>query len=300
MSFVRNKDGSATQFEQLIAHFEERNGAAPLLEHCVHFEDAGAVGRYGELHLRSAFQPLFQADSMRAVAHEALLRVEDDRQRSISPEQAFRIPKAPERIVHFDRLCRTIHAINFAAQAEPGAVLYLNVDGRHLLNVQGGTHGTFFEALLGYCGLTPGQVVLEILESRIGDFGRLTEAIAAYQQRGFGIAIDDFGCRHSNFDRLWRLSPDIVKLDRSLIVQSAGNPRARKILPKLVEVIHDLGARVVCEGIETVSQHALAVNAGVDMLQGYLYARPGDRLQHRPHSSAAPVAGTDGRHPPGS
>jgi EAL domain-containing protein (putative c-di-GMP-specific phosphodiesterase class I) len=279
MSFVRGEDRSAVRVEQLIAFFEGASGAAPLPGRCVHFDDCGAVGCYGELQLRSVFQPLFDARTLTAVAHEALLRVEDQRQQPVSPEQAFRIPNTPERIVQFDRLCRTIHAINFASQAEPGGVLFLNVNGRHLLNVHGGNHGTFFETLLGHCGLWPGQVTLEILESRISDFDRLVEAIGAYQRRGFRIAIDDFGCRHSNFDRLWRLSPDLVKLDRSLIVQATVDPRARKILPKLVEIIHDLGARVVCEGIENGTQHGLAVDAGVDMVQGYLYARPASRLQ---------------------
>jgi EAL domain-containing protein (putative c-di-GMP-specific phosphodiesterase class I) len=285
MTFVRHKDASGVGVEQLIAHFEGKGGGSSLLKRCVQFEDCGAVGRNGGLRLRSAFQPLFQASDMSAVAHEALLRVQDSCLRSISPEEAFKVPKAPEQIVHFDRLCRTIHAINFVTQARPDAVLYLNVDGRHLLNVHSGAHGSFFETLLGYCGLKPTQVVLEILESRISDIDRLVEAIAAYQQRGYRVAIDDFGCKHSNFDRLWRMSPDIVKLDRSLIVQSTVNPRARQILPKLVDIIHDLGARVVCEGIETVGQHALAVNAGVDMLQGYLYARPEAQLQYKPQGN---------------
>ena len=287
MTFVRHKDSPNARLDQLVMHFEGKGGGSSLLKRCVHFEDCGAVGRYGQLRLRSAFQPLFLASNMSAVAHEALLRVQDNALQSVSPEQAFKVPKTPEQIVHFDRLCRTIHALNFVTQAQPDAVLYLNVDGRHLLNVHNGTHGSFFETLLGYCGLRPTQVVLEILESRIDDLGRLVEAIAAYQRRGFRVAIDDFGCQHSNFDRLWRLSPDIVKLDRSLIVQSTGNSRARKILPKLVDIIHDLGAQVVCEGIETVGQHALAVNAGVDMVQGYLYAKPTAHLQYRSQSSAA-------------
>lgn len=98
--------------------------------------------------------------------------------------------------------------------------------------------------------------------------------MAAYQACGYRIAIDDFGCRHSNFDRLWKVPPDIVKLDRALILQSANNPRARTILPKLIDILHDLGALVVCEGIETADQHALVVDAGTDLVQGFLYARP--------------------------
>lgn len=280
MNMAANEVVVGERFERLSVRFDGSGWGegAQMLQRRVHFEDHGAVGVWPGLTLRSVFQPLLPTAGGRPAAHEALLRVEDARGRPVSPEQAFRLPGTAEQIVRFDRLCRTIHAINFSAQAEEGAVLYLNVDGRHLLSVDGGTHGSFFETLLGFCELRAGQVVLEILESRISDVARLSEAIAAYQMRGFGIAIDDFGCRHSNFDRLWRLSPNIVKLDRGLILQADGNARARKILPKLVEIIHDLGAKVVCEGIETVDQHALAVDAGADMVQGYFYARPAARL----------------------
>jgi EAL domain-containing protein (putative c-di-GMP-specific phosphodiesterase class I) len=81
-------------------------------------------------------------------------------------------------------------------------------------------------------------VVLEIVESLVADSTHLIEALESYQKLGYRIAIDDFGSRESNFDRLWNLSPDIVKLDRSLVVQSVVNTRARRVLPKLVEIIH--------------------------------------------------------------
>ncbi|HVI51808.1 MAG TPA: EAL domain-containing protein [Candidatus Sulfotelmatobacter sp.] len=235
----------------------------------------GAFGQYEDMRLRSAFQPLVDARSLKPVAYEALLRVNGG---AIPPWEAFARPKSAEDIVFFDRLCRSLHAVNFTHQAGESDVLYLNVHGRHLLNVDGGTHGSIFETLLSYCGLKPSQVVLEILESRIDDIDHLVEAVAAYQQRGYRVAIDDFGCRHSNFDRLWLLSPNIVKLDRELIVQSSTNARARLILPKLIEIIHDLGALVVCEGIETEQQHRLAEEAGADLLQGFLFARPAPRL----------------------
>lgn len=99
-----------------------------------------------------------------------------------------------------------------------------------------------------------------------------------WRNRGFQIALDDFGCQNSNFDRLWQLTPDIVKLDKQLVHQAQSNQRAAIILPKLIEMIHDLGALVVCEGIETQAQHQRCTNAGADLLQGYSYARPAAHL----------------------
>lgn len=272
--------------DSLLAYFRNDDGLPPPGCRGLSVEtDGAALGRYDRLTLRSAFQPLFDAGSLRAVAHEALLRARTTDGDPVSPPLAFQYPVGAADIVYFDRLCRTVHALNFARQARAGEALFLNVDARHLLSVGGG-HGAAFEALLGHCGLSPTDVVLEILESGIDDQNHLADAVASYQRRGYRIAIDDFGCRHSNFDRLWQLSPDIVKLDRSLIAQAAVNPRARLILPKLVEIIHALGAQVVCEGVETAEQHALAVDSGADLLQGYHYARPAPGLRRHPDAAA--------------
>lgn len=275
-------------FGHLLTYFCQWNGRPSVTAHGLGMADGQACGRYDDLQLHSVFQPLFHADTLEPMAYEALLRARKADGTPVPPPEAFRYPETPQEIVYFDRLCRTVHAVNFAGQAHMGETLYLNVDARHLLSVEGGTHGAAFEGLLRHCGLKPTQVVLEILESGIGDLGRLAEAVTAYQQRGYRIAIDDFGCQHSNFDRLWQLTPDIVKLDRELLVQSSSNPRARIILPKLIEIIHDLGGLVVCEGIETADQHDLAIRSGADLLQGFYYARPAFALRRRV------LAGEDG------
>lgn len=248
-----------------------------------------AVGNYRGMQLCSVFQPLFAAGTLRASAHEALLRAVDEHGRPLSPGDAFAVPQTANEVVYFDRLCRVLHVLNFISQASNGAELFLNVSGRHLLNVENGGHGETFERLLAMCGLKPQQIILEVLEARVDHIEPLNKAVQAYRARGYRVAIDDFGCEHSNFDRLWRLTPDIVKLDRSLILQGTTNERARRILPKIVDIIHDLGARVVCEGIENLEQHHLATDAGADFLQGYLYARPSPQLLEHAELNAAAV-----------
>lgn len=278
--------------DELLEYFAEWTSDLVRAEPNLKFDDRGAFGSYRGLRLYSVFQALFATTDGRPVAHEALLRVIDREGKSLTPAQAFAVPKGQQEIVYFDRLCRMVHAVNFVNQARDDTPLFLNVSGQHLLSVGEGGHGQTFEKLLSHCGLKPSQIVLEVLESRVDDLKHLQRAVEAYQRRGYRVAIDDFGCQHSNFDRLWLLSPDIVKLDRSLIVEAGTNPRARRILPKLIEIIHDLGAQAVCEGIETGDQHALARDAGADLVQGFLYARPGTTLIHAPtplpNSGAAP------------
>jgi len=277
--------------DQLVAYFEEWNEQHSSSIRHLDFDAHGTFGQYRGMRLSSVFQPLFNAENLSTFAHEALLRAHDKDGVPLSPAAAFAVPEKASEVVYFDRLCRIIHALNFIRQADGSNELFLNVSGRHLLSIGAGGHGETFEHLLDMCGLKPQQIILEILEARVDDIAHLNEAVEAYRDRGYRVAIDDFGCEHSNFDRLWRLTPDIVKLDRSLIVQGTTNARARRILPKLIEIIHDLGARVVCEGIENRQQHRLAIDAGADLLQGYYYARPAPVLindKALPEASARP------------
>lgn len=263
------------ELSKLLAYFDEWRGRQSVLDHALQFDDHGAIGCYDGLRLHSVFQPILHANDLRPFAYEALLRVRSLSGELLGPQDVFRLTEVSEEILYLDRLCRVIHSINFFSQQPgPNLSLFLNVDGRHLLNVANGGHGRIFQALLDYCGVRPQQVVLEIVESLVANSRHLIEALASYQKLGYRIAIDDFGSRESNFDRLWNLSPDIVKLDRNLVAQSVVNPRARRVLPKLVDIIHELGAKVVCEGIEDEEQHCIAVDTGTDLLQGYYYARP--------------------------
>jgi EAL domain-containing protein (putative c-di-GMP-specific phosphodiesterase class I) len=259
--------------QNLVKYFEELNAGQTNNGLRLQFDDHGAFGNYGDLRLYSAFQSLIDTRTLKPVAHEALLRARDANNRAVAPADAFKRAVSPDDAIHFDRLCRIVHSLNFFNQSGAQGDLFLNISGRHLVNVAAG-HGRTFETLLGHCGLKPTQIVLEVLESKVDDPQHLKEAIRGYRSRGFRVAIDDFGAEHSNFDRLWMLTPDIVKLDRALIVQASENSRVRRILPKLIEIIHDLGAQVACEGIETRDQHALARDSGADLLQGYYYARP--------------------------
>jgi hypothetical protein len=122
-------------------------------------------------------------------------------------------------------------------------------------------------------GLEPGRIVLELLESHGGSVDEMSRAASQYRDHGFLIAVDDFGAGHSNLDRLFRIRPDLVKLDGELI--RATSPGAEQpILPKLVSLLHQAGMLVVVEGVETTEQLILAVESNVDFAQGFLLGRP--------------------------
>jgi len=224
------------------------------------------------LKLCSVFQPIVDVAQNVAHGYEALLRATDANGNAIAPPAAFRQAEVAERLVKFDRLCRTLHTLNFLNMGKGSGLLFLNVHPELLVAVN--AHGKVFEQVLHQHDVATNEVVIEINESAVSEEKHLAEAIQNYRERGYKIAIDDFGKEHSNLERLWTLSPEYVKLDASIIQQAEINSRLQRILPKLVEIIRELGAAVVVEGVETETQLQLAQHAGVHLIQGYLLGRP--------------------------
>lgn len=229
-------------------------------------------GAFEGLSLYSYFQPIFSLAHKRPVGYEALLRARDLSGSNVSPLEIFGRERSETDTTFLDRLCRNLHLRNFLPMADDTSWLFLNINPE--VTVKGKQYGAFFAEFLELYRMPGSRVVVEILEGAINDEVMLTEAVAYYKALGCLVAIDDFGAGHSNFDRIWRLSPQIVKLDRSMIVQAAGNQNVRRVLPNLVNLIHESGSLSLMEGIETEQEAMIAMDSGIDFVQGYYFGRP--------------------------
>ena len=109
---------------------------------------------------------------------------------------------------------------------------------------------------------------------RQADDAHLTRIIQSYKAMGFKTAIDDFGAGFSGLTRLAKFQPDIVKLDMEL-VRDIHRDRVRRALARSVAGICDeLGLVLLAEGIETVDESDALRDLGIDLQQGFLFARP--------------------------
>ncbi len=248
-------------------------------EHIEQFtrEENGLVsGRFGNINLGSAFQPIFSLAHRRAVGFEALLRPQAADGSPLSPLAVFALARDEAEGVFLDRLCRVVHVRNFMARANDVSWLFLNVDP--MVTVHGKRHGAFFTEMLNRYQISPHRVVVEILEGQIRDESLLVDAAEYYKELGCLVAIDDFGAGHSNFERIWRVKPHIVKLDRSIITQAVANRTVRRIVPNLVNLIHEAGSMVLMEGIETEEEAIIALDSDMDFVQGFYFAKPASTL----------------------
>jgi len=246
--------------------------------------DGRTTARLGSLTLSSHFQPIYSLSHARVVGHEALLRAHDAQGQPVSPLEVFKACRDKQALGWCDSLSRMVHMANFAAQHPQAQWLFLNVhpDTSQLLFKPEGQ--AYVRHVLEHFKVPAEKIVLEVLETSVDDQKDLEACLDTVRQQGCLIAIDDFGAGHSNFDRVWRLKPDIVKLDRSLVMRAAQDQSSRRVVSQMVSLLHECGAMVLLEGVETVDEALLALESDADMVQGYFFARPQPLLQPSGHS----------------
>jgi EAL domain-containing protein (putative c-di-GMP-specific phosphodiesterase class I) len=211
-----------------------------------------------------AFQPIFDVTAHRTFAYEALVRTDEE-----SLKRTDVLIATAERLGRIHDLGRTVRAA--VSRAAPGipddALIFVNVHGLELTD----------EDLFGDgCALAPlaPRVVLEITE-RIGlDEVAAPARVAMLRQRGYRIAVDDLGAGYAALGALATLEPEIVKLDMSLIRDIDAHATKRRVVGAITTLCRELGSRVVAEGVETSSELAAVREIGIELIQGYLLARP--------------------------
>ena len=186
-----------------LIHYFNRNNA--IGDSTLYLEDERAAAWHEGLRLRSLFQPIVNLQTGRVIGHQAFLVAEDEEANSLDSDAAYRRFPSDESVVQFDRLCRTVHALNFLAQhRHAGGYLQLSVHPRHLLAVPS-QHGLVFETILKCCGLAPVDIVLELKTNVDLDDAHFASAVENYRERGYRIALSSQGEHPELF------APDIVK-----------------------------------------------------------------------------------------
>ncbi|MGB5694018.1 MAG: EAL domain-containing protein [Polyangiales bacterium] len=118
-------------------------------------------------------------------------------------------------------------------------------------------------------------IYLEVTESvPLTHFAYCHSVLREIRGKGVSLAVDDLGAGYSNLKYIVDLKPEIVKLDRTLIADLAQDRRAQVLVRHIVRLCHELGARVVAEGIEQETEMKVVVDCGAHYGQGYYFARP--------------------------
>ncbi|GAB7532435.1 bifunctional diguanylate cyclase/phosphodiesterase [Pseudomonas sp. 3A(2025)] len=224
--------------------------------------------------LHSLFQPIVMLSERRILGYEALTRGPSNSPLH-SPISLFAVARQCGRLSELELACRESACRRFSQQKLPGK-LFLNVSPESLLEA---SHppGRTLEMLQRY-GIAPQDVVIELTEQTpTDDFELLYKALHHYRDMGFSIALDDLGAGYSSL-RLWsELRPDYVKIDRHFIDGIHQDAVKREFVGSMLQMAKASRATVIAEGIELSEELAVLIEMGVDLVQGYLLARPQER-----------------------
>lgn len=254
-----------------VARAARRHGLSRMRRRAESFAQAASdvtpdIGeRYERALTRSwmVFQPIVNVRERKVFAYEALIRT--DEPSMVRPDVLIATGERLGRIHDLGRVVRSAVA-RAAVDLPQDALLFVNVHGLELTDEE-----LYREtALLAYAP----RVILEITE-RVGfESVDARTRVAMLRNLGYQIAIDDLGAGYAALGALASLTPEIVKLDMSLIRDLPGSTPRRQVLGAIVTLVRDLGARVIAEGVETEADRDAVLAAGIDLMQGWYFARP--------------------------
>lgn len=214
-----------------------------------------------------AFQPIVDVARREIFAHEALVR-------GLSGQGATEVLAgidASHRFA-FHEACR-VKAIEMAAGLGMASRLSLNV----LPNDVAGRPECFRTAMAAaqHCNFPVDRLMFEVTEGeRTIDLPGLAAVFQDFRRHGFTSAIDDFGAAYAGFGMLAVFQPDVLKIDMSLVRNIHADPVRLAIVRGFVATCDELHIRVIAEGVETPEEVGALHALGVDLFQGYFFARP--------------------------
>jgi EAL domain-containing protein (putative c-di-GMP-specific phosphodiesterase class I)/GGDEF domain-containing protein len=234
--------------------------------------DASVPGRTGQLRL--VFQPKVDLASGACIGAEALLRWTHPEAGEVSPGEFIPIIERTSMVRATTNWVLESAMYQLSDWRAEGLELELavNVSAVNLLEPD-----FCIRVVDGLCrhGLPPACLALEITESALMQNPKVAQAtLQALHAAGVRLAIDDFGTGYSSLTYLQSLPIQVVKIDQGFIRGIEADERKRALASAMIKLAHDLGHRVVAEGVETEDVARVLEDTGCDEAQGWLYARP--------------------------
>jgi diguanylate cyclase (GGDEF)-like protein len=224
---------------------------------------------------RLHYQPQVNLGSGELLGAEALIRWQHPQYGLVSPAQFIPLAEQSGQIVQVGEwVLRTAceQAMAFTAAGMSPMLMSVNLSARQMRdeNLIRTIRRTLEET-----GLPATRLELEITESMVmSDIDRSVAILNAIKALGVRIAMDDFGTGYSSLSYLKRFPIDRLKIDQSFIHDVTTDVSDAALTRTIIALAHNLGIRVLAEGVETGEQRAFLIEAGCDEAQGYFYGKP--------------------------
>ncbi len=221
------------------------------------------------------YQPKFNCRDLSIVGAEALVRWFHPERGAIPTETFIGVAEESRLIADLDHWVATEVGRQLAVWQRAGlptVPVAINLSGHEFCH---GDPSAALAPIVEGNGLVPGSLELEITENVLmQDVRSAGHAIRDLKDCGFSLAVDDFGTGYSSLNYLNRFPLDVLKIDRSFISELGSDTSNDAICEAIISMAHDLGLRVIGEGVENHAQLAFLRSHGCDQVQGFLLARP--------------------------
>lgn len=210
------------------------------------------------------YQPIVSVSRRETYAHEVLVRSHDPA--LPHPGALFGAAETLGRLQHLSRAIRTLAPEPMAGS---GGRLFVNIHPGDLLDCD------LYDPDSPLARVAD-QVTLEITErASLSEIPDLKQRIADLRTIGFSIAVDDLGAGYAGLTSLAQLEPDVAKLDMALVRDIDKSPTKQRLVRSFAQLCAELDIVLITEGVETEAERDALAAVGCDLMQGYLFAKPG-------------------------
>lgn len=220
------------------------------------------------------YQPIFDLNSRRVVAHECLARAQNEQGQQFNGQELMNAALSMNLTREFDALARSTCFTALAQWNQSDRpIFFINVLPNAIAQSPQSLEQNFQQIL--DLGLHPEQIVFELTEvEALTCHPNLLKVIDQIRTSGFGLALDDLGSNVAIDHYCMELHPDVIKLDRRLVNGCSRYAMKQVMVKSLVKVAQELGITILAEGLETLEDIEFCRSIGVNLGQGFGLGMP--------------------------
>ncbi|MCF0148320.1 MAG: EAL domain-containing protein [Clostridium sp.] len=221
------------------------------------------------------FQPKVRLADNEIDGFEALLRWNSSEIGLVSPSEFIPIAESTRLIIPIGKFVLREVFIKIKYLLSEGYDNFKIAVNLSEIQLREGDLLEYFKLLIEEFKFSPKYIEFEITESMImKSVDRNINYLMQIKNLGSSIALDDFGTGYSSLNHLTKLPIDVLKIDRSFVIDMIENDKSRYIVEKIIQLSHKLGITVVAEGVEEEEQVEYLKKMECDTVQGYYYSKP--------------------------
>lgn len=222
------------------------------------------------------FQPIVSIRSNKIYAFEALTRC-TYKKNSIPPFLLFNLAKEFGLNLELDTLARkkSIEKFKEYYLKNSELILFLNFESSLIDSFNSKSNNSYeFTNIIDKLEIPYKNFMIEIKEDEIENSKALEDFCTTFKDKGFSISLDDFGTGSSTFDRINQIRPHLIKIDKSLFVNVKNNLINKEIVKAITNMSHNLGIKVLAEGVEDIDAICTCLKSSINLFQGYYFLKP--------------------------